>query len=131
MLEKQYFCIEMSGKGSISRMSDECLMTLETVISFCTQYQAVMRKFTLALIIFRVFLELLHQWAHLNGLWTGSKYKHYCFHIYRFYSFVILFLFFCLERLHKVERFERLKSMKGELIISFVGFQLQDGSFST
>jgi hypothetical protein len=38
----------MSGKGSISRMSDECLITLETVFSFYTQYQAVMRKFTLA-----------------------------------------------------------------------------------
>ena len=38
----------MSGKGSISRMSDECLMKQETVFSFYTQYQAVMRKFTLA-----------------------------------------------------------------------------------
>ena len=35
-------------KGSISRMSDECLMKQETVFSFYTQYQAVMRKFTLA-----------------------------------------------------------------------------------
>ena len=40
--------MEMSGKGSISRMSDECLMKQETVFSFYTQYQAVMRKFTLA-----------------------------------------------------------------------------------
>ena len=38
----------MSSKGLISRMSDECLITLETVVSFYTQYQAVMRKFTLA-----------------------------------------------------------------------------------
>ena len=38
----------MSGKGSISRMSDECLIKQETVVSFYTQYQAVMRKFTLA-----------------------------------------------------------------------------------
>ena len=29
-------------------MSDECLITLETVFSFYTQYQAVMQKFTLA-----------------------------------------------------------------------------------
>lgn len=29
-------------------MSDECLMTLETVFSFYIVYQAVMRKFTLA-----------------------------------------------------------------------------------
>ena len=29
-------------------MSDECLMKQETVVSFYTQYQAVMRKFTLA-----------------------------------------------------------------------------------
>jgi len=38
----------MSGKGSISRMSDECLMTQEFGFPFYTQYQAVMRKFTLA-----------------------------------------------------------------------------------
>ena len=29
-------------------MSDECLITLETVVSFYIVYQAVMRKFTLA-----------------------------------------------------------------------------------
>ena len=29
-------------------MSDECLMKQETAFSFYTQYQAVMRKFTLA-----------------------------------------------------------------------------------
>ena len=46
--KKLYLCIEMSGKGSISRMSDECLMKQETVLPFYTQYQAVMRKFTLA-----------------------------------------------------------------------------------
>ena len=38
----------MSGKGSISRMSDECLMKQETVFSFYIVYQAVTRKFTLA-----------------------------------------------------------------------------------
>ena len=38
----------MSWKGLISRMSDECLMTLETVFSYCYDCQAVMRKFTLA-----------------------------------------------------------------------------------
>ena len=38
----------MSGKGSISRMSDDCLMTLEFGFPFCIVYQAVMRKFTLA-----------------------------------------------------------------------------------
>ena len=43
-----YLCIEMSGKGSISRMSDECLMKQEFGFPFYTQYQAVMRKFTLA-----------------------------------------------------------------------------------
>ena len=43
-----YLCIEMSGKGSISRMSDECLMKQEMVISFYVVYQADMRKFTLA-----------------------------------------------------------------------------------
>ena len=43
-----YLCVEMSGKGLISRMSDECLITLETVFSYCYDCQAVMRKFTLA-----------------------------------------------------------------------------------
>ena len=47
--KKYYLCIEMSGKGLISRMSDECLITLETVVSFYIVYQAVMRKFTLAI----------------------------------------------------------------------------------
>ena len=47
--ENVYLCIEMSGKGSISRMSDECLITLETVFSYCYDCQAVMRKFTLAI----------------------------------------------------------------------------------
>ena len=40
--------MEMSGKGLISRMSDECLMTLEFGFPFYIVYQAVMRKFTLA-----------------------------------------------------------------------------------
>ena len=48
MPKNAYLCIEMSGKGSISRMSDECLITLETVFSYCNDCQAVMRKFTLA-----------------------------------------------------------------------------------
>ena len=43
-----YLCVEMSWKGLISRMSDECLITLETVFSYCYDCQAVMRKFTLA-----------------------------------------------------------------------------------
>ena len=38
----------MSWKGLISRMSDECLITLETVFLFYIDCQAVMRKFTLA-----------------------------------------------------------------------------------
>ena len=46
--KKWYLCVEMSGKGLISRMSDECLMKQETVFSFYVVYQAVMRKFTLA-----------------------------------------------------------------------------------
>ena len=43
-----YLCIGNGRKGSISRMSDECLITLETVFSYCNDCQAVMRKFTLA-----------------------------------------------------------------------------------
>ncbi len=48
MLKNVYLCIEMSGKGSISRMSDECLMKQEFGFPFYIVYQAVMRKFTLA-----------------------------------------------------------------------------------
>ena len=48
MPKKYYLCIEMSWKGSISRMSDECLITLEFGFPFYVVYQAVMRKFTLA-----------------------------------------------------------------------------------
>ena len=48
MDKNDYLCIEMSGKGSISRMSDECLMKQETVFLFYIDCQAVMRKFTLA-----------------------------------------------------------------------------------
>ena len=43
-----YLCVEMAGKGLISRMSDECLITLETVFLFYIDCQAVMRKFILA-----------------------------------------------------------------------------------
>ena len=46
--ENVYLCIGNGQKGSISRMSDECLMTLEFGIPFYIVYQAVMRKFTLA-----------------------------------------------------------------------------------
>ncbi len=48
MSQNVYLCIEMSGKGSISRMSDECLMKQEFGFPFYIVYQAVMRKFTLA-----------------------------------------------------------------------------------
>ena len=48
MLQNVYLCIGNGRKGSISRMSDECLMKQETVFSFYVVYQAVMRKFTLA-----------------------------------------------------------------------------------
>ena len=47
--KKYYLCIEMSGKGLISRMSDECLMKGESGISYFGEYQAGMRKFTLAI----------------------------------------------------------------------------------
>ena len=38
----------MSGKGSISRMSDECLMKGKPGLLYFGEYQAGMRKFTLA-----------------------------------------------------------------------------------
>ena len=46
--KKCYLCTGNGRKGSISRMSDECLMKHETAFSFYIVYQAVMRKFTLA-----------------------------------------------------------------------------------
>jgi len=46
--QNAYLCIGNGRKGSISRMSDECLITLEAAIPFYIVYQAVMRKFTLA-----------------------------------------------------------------------------------
>ena len=48
MPEFYLFCIGMSGKGSISRMSDECLMKQKFGFPFYIVYQAVMQKFTLA-----------------------------------------------------------------------------------
>ena len=38
----------MSGKGSISRMSDECLMKGKSGMPYFGEYQAGTRKFTLA-----------------------------------------------------------------------------------
>ena len=38
----------MSGKGSISRMSDECLISWKQWFSYYNDCQAVTRKFTLA-----------------------------------------------------------------------------------
>jgi len=46
--KKYYLCMEMSGKGSISRMSDECLMKGKSNSLYFGEYQAGMRKFTLA-----------------------------------------------------------------------------------
>ena len=43
-----YLCIGNGRKGSISRMSDECLMKWKRRFSYYTRCQAVMRKFTLA-----------------------------------------------------------------------------------
>ena len=46
--QNAYLCIGNGRKGSISRMSDECLMKQELGFPFYIVYQAVMRKFTLA-----------------------------------------------------------------------------------
>ena len=48
LAKKYYLCIEMSGKGSISRMSDECLMKGKSGSLYFGEYQAGTRKFTLA-----------------------------------------------------------------------------------
>jgi hypothetical protein len=56
----------MSGKGSISRMSDECLMKQEFGFPFYIVYQAVMRKFTLARKTFAVqpgFEPIITRWV--------------------------------------------------------------------
>ena len=58
----------MSGKGSISRMSDECLMKQETVFSFYIVYQAVMRKFTLAGKSLNQMLEFSETYSRLHNL---------------------------------------------------------------
>ena len=74
MPKKYYLCVEMSWKGLISRMSDECLITLETVVSYCYDYQAVMRKFTLA---GKTFLktegEVLTFTSYYNIIGSGSE----------------------------------------------------------
>ena len=46
--KKYYLCVEMNGKGSISRMSDECLMKGKLGSPYFYGYQAGTRKFTLA-----------------------------------------------------------------------------------
>jgi hypothetical protein len=46
--KKYYLCVEMAGKGSISRMSDECLMKGKPGSLYFGEYQAGTRKFTLA-----------------------------------------------------------------------------------
>ena len=43
-----YLCIGNGGKGSISRMSDECLIKSDEAKPFYAKYQADTRKFTLA-----------------------------------------------------------------------------------
>ena len=48
MGKKYYLCVEMAGKGLISRMSDECLMKGKSWLPYFDEYQAGMRKFTLA-----------------------------------------------------------------------------------
>ena len=42
------FCTGNDGKGSITRMSDECLMKGKSSSLYFGEYQAGMRKFTLA-----------------------------------------------------------------------------------
>ena len=48
LAKKYYLCVEMAGKGLISRMSDECLMKGKSGSLYFGEYQAGMRKFTLA-----------------------------------------------------------------------------------
>ena len=52
--------MEMSGKGLISRMSDECLMKGKSGSLYFGEYQAGMRKFTLAR------KSILYQMAFMN-----------------------------------------------------------------
>ena len=48
MPQNVYLCIGNGGKGSISRMSDECLMKGKSGSLYFYEYQAGTRKFTLA-----------------------------------------------------------------------------------
>ena len=73
--KKYYLCVEMAGKGLISRMSDKCLMKQETVFPFYVVYQAVMRKFTLAGKSASALIRLAipsQSWSMLSGLNIAS-----------------------------------------------------------
>ena len=76
--KKYYLCVEMAGKGLISRMSDECLMKGKSVLSYFGEYQAGMRKFTLArkslfVIVFLLYLDS-SEWQYR----TASPSDHLC-----------------------------------------------------
>ena len=64
--KKYYLCMEMSGKGLISRMSDECLMKGESGSLYFGEYQAGTRKFTLAAQIFMLVLLWLPLYFYLQ-----------------------------------------------------------------
>ena len=53
-------------------MSDECLITQETVFPFYTQYQAVMRKFTLAKQAYTQWYDVAQQVMH-SFLWPKQN----------------------------------------------------------
>ena len=71
-------------------MSDECLITLETAFSFYTQYQAVMRKFTLAGKLTAQNRVLVRNLCHALGVFlrnhthpvAKATVKNQCFHTY-------------------------------------------------
>ena len=53
----------MTGKGSDLQMSDECLIGVKRRFTYYVEYQAVMRKFTLA---GKSFLRPLRGSSHLT-----------------------------------------------------------------
>ena len=69
--KKYYLCMEMSGKGSVSRMSDECLMKGKPWLLYFGEYQAGTRKFTLALKPF----QLHHPNTRVVLLKKGQDYQ--------------------------------------------------------
>ena len=63
----------MSGKGSISRMSDECLIDSERRFSYCSVCQAVTQNFTLAPRTPWIFVFITFIWWICSRVPNGTR----------------------------------------------------------